>query len=222
MLPTKRVAQLCSVDISRMYFSPQSYLFQYLYGLRQPTNLALAKGSMCHEALEKVFDLDPQDRTLEHLQNLFRATWAKHRLTEKYKHLFFEASHNLEAEITWGKEGLKLLQNYHELEDPRTVTRPNPVQREIWLSKKLTVDPTCGATGANANGETEDSTFLVRGIVDRLDMVRVSKYDVALRIVDYKVSVCKAIIVGIVSVLAFLSFSFYCLIPTTDWQGSQL
>mmetsp|Transcript_53212 Transcript_53212/g.64108 ORF Transcript_53212/g.64108 Transcript_53212/m.64108 type:complete len:217 (+) Transcript_53212:3-653(+) len=51
---------------------PQSYLFQYLYKIKQPTNTALAKGSMCHSALEKLFDLNPSQRTLENLENLFR------------------------------------------------------------------------------------------------------------------------------------------------------
>ena len=94
---------------------PQSYLFQYLYGLRQPPNQALAKGSMCHEALEKVFDLDPNDRSLETLQNLFRSSWQQHRLDEKYKDLFHIHSpqqYNVEEEREWGQSALKLLENY--------------------------------------------------------------------------------------------------------------
>jgi hypothetical protein len=177
---------------------PQSYLFQYLYGLRQPTNTALALGSMCHEALEKVFDLESEDRTLEHLQNLFRATWANARLDEKYRHLFGTGPENLKhwnaaSEREWGQAGLKLLENYHHLEDPRLVERPNPVQREIWLRADLSVDPSRGIAAGNAKREEEHAassmdTFHVRGIVDRLDMVRVNddSGDVALRIVDYK------------------------------------
>jgi len=51
---------------------PQSFLFQYLYNIKQPTNHVLAKGSMCHSALEHIFDLDPKDRTIDNLHNMLR------------------------------------------------------------------------------------------------------------------------------------------------------
>jgi hypothetical protein len=192
---------------------PQSFLFQYLWNLKQPTTLVLAKGSMCHEALDKIFDLEPQHRTLHHLQNLFRSSWAEHRKDDKYRHLFerikpadtINASDkevedsivewDIIAEKEWGQSGLQLLQNYYEVEDPRTIDRPNPIKREIWVRADLSIDPTLGVTGlshSHVNGdstavnETEATTFHVRGIVDRLDMVKVSKSQVALRIVDYK------------------------------------
>lgn len=181
---------------------PQSYLFQYLYGLKQPTNTALALGSMCHEALEKVFDLEPQDRSLQHLQNLFRSSWALHRVTETYKHLFgTQQDYNETMEREWGQKGLQLLENYVQVEDPRKVQRPNPIQREIWLRANLPVDPSRGVTARHDSNEKrlsspqnnntatdQQETFLVRGIIDRLDMVRVNNTNsgVALRIVDYK------------------------------------
>jgi hypothetical protein len=178
---------------------PQSYLFQYLYGLKQPTNTALALGSMCHEALEKVFDLQTEERTLVHLQNLFRASWANARRTETYRHLFGTGPEHVndwdkESEREWGQTGLKLLENYYHLEDPRLVERPNPIQREIWLRADLSVDPYYGGKtgyeGAKTTTVTNNNntdTFHVRGIVDRLDMIRVNGgQQVALRIVDYK------------------------------------
>jgi len=175
---------------------PQSYLFQYLYGLRQPTNTALALGSMCHEALEKVFDLDPPDRTIEHLQNLFRSSWAHHRITKTYQDLFGTTDESLQEynqtlEREWGQSGLRLLENYYQVEDPRLVQRPNPIQREIWLRADLPLDPSKGVTAHHTDDSTvvNDSskeTFHIRGIVDRLDMVKINKSQVALRIVDYK------------------------------------
>lgn len=182
---------------------PQSFLFQYLYKMKQPTSLALAKGSMCHSALEKVFDLDPKDRTLPILQDLYRAEWAQHRKSDTYRILFEtadgqneEAQWDIDAERDWGKSALQLLENYYELEDPKAVERPNPVQREIWLNAHLSVDPTLGASfsyGSEQMEATNDEnkdipTFHVRGIVDRLDMIRTtdSPSRVSLRIVDYK------------------------------------
>jgi RecB family exonuclease len=173
---------------------PQSFLFQYLYKLRQPTSLPLAKGSMCHEALEKVFDLNPPDRTLENLQNLLRVSWGQNRLSDQYRFLFESDSggdRNIDAEREWGQSALKLLENYYQVEDPKRITRPNPLKREVWLHSHLTLDPTLGRTAAAAAGQPEGSsskpeTFYVRGIVDRLDMVKLASREVALRIVDYK------------------------------------
>ena len=171
---------------------PQSYLFQYLWGLKQPTNEALAKGSMCHSALEKVFDLDPSTRSLENLQNLFRSSWAEHRTDDTYRPLFEDAETkewDVQAEREWGLSGLKLLENYYKIEDPRQVPRPNPVQREVWVVSKLSIDPSQGVTHPHQTDKEQKPedipSFLVRGIVDRLDMVRVKRH-VALRIVDYK------------------------------------
>lgn len=166
---------------------PQSFLMQYIYKLRQPNSLATAKGSMCHEALEHIFDLPPEERTLDTLHNLLRVSWGKNRLSDKYSFLFEkDGSRDLEAEREWGESGLQLLQNYYEVEDPRSVTRPNPMRREIWLHSHLTVDPDLGTTGSQPRDPAAE-TFYMRGIVDRLDMVRLPETrGVALKIVDYK------------------------------------
>lgn len=157
---------------------PQSYLFQYLFGLRQGTTEALARGTFCHTALENVFDLIPEERTLENLHNLFRKAWSEERLSDGYRALFEEGDNgdttarNLDAEISWGKSALALLDNYYQLEDPRSVPVPNPLAREIWVSSELMSD--------------RGDKFLVRGIVDRVDLIN----GPFLRIVDYKTGKC--------------------------------
>jgi RecB family exonuclease len=191
--------------INEFMACPQSFLFQYIYGIKQPTTTALAQGSMCHAALEHVFDLDANDRTLEHLQNLFRKEWSKHRKSDTYKPLFYNnqtQQWDLDAEAEWGRGALQLLENYVHYEDPRQVSRPNPVQREVWVSANLSLDPHQGVTYHPDDDEVEEKdkvidasqtdqdneyTFLVRGIVDRLDMVRdpVDK-SVVMRLTDYK------------------------------------
>jgi putative RecB family exonuclease len=188
---------------------PQSFLFQYIFKLKQPTNAALAKGSMCHAALERVFDLAAADRTLCTLQNLFRAVWSEHRNRDPYLGLFVAAAaagadvvvRDLERESEWGREALHLLENYWRAEDPGAVSRPNPVQREVWVAAKLPANPKNArnadddaeviAGGDDKRGEenvVNEDTFLVRGIVDRLDMVQDStdKRDICLRLIDYK------------------------------------
>lgn len=195
---------------------PQSYLFQYIYKIKQPPNLALAKGSMCHTALEKLFDLDPRDRTVKNLHNLLRVAWREARQKEPYLDLFQvkenkdqtdgedEMEWDYDAERDWGKSALELLSNYYKLEDPRYVPDPNPLKREIWVNAQLTVDSGNGITGymksisenddvdnVSVNGGTLKSylkkdTFLVRGIVDRIDLISLPNGDTGLRIVDYK------------------------------------
>lgn len=189
---------------------PQSYLLQYIYNLRQPTNLVLAKGTMCHEALEKIFDLEPPERTLEALHNLLRASWSKQRYSDKYRFLFESPSSSIssaastsansthvewdrDAEAEWGQSALALLSNYYHAEDPREIKRPNPLKREMWLRSHLTVDPTLGVTAkqdtpnASRTRSPTDETFYIRGIVDRLDLVKIpGTKSVAMKIVDYK------------------------------------
>jgi len=188
---------------------PQSYLFQYLYGIRQPTTLPLAKGSVCHSALEQLFDLQPDQRTIPNLHNLFRKEWSKERMSTQYQHLFDNEDENtgrfvrdMDAEREWGDAALGLLDNYYQLEDPRLIPQPNPIEREIWVQSKLTLDPRKGSTGSDPipstnNDDDGEDRFLMRGIVDRLDYVAIppSPRDAfakgelqraAVRIVDYK------------------------------------
>jgi len=174
---------------------PQSFLFQYLWKLRQPINNALATGTMCHAALEQVFDLEPPDRSIDNLQNLFRRHWAEHRKSVTYKELFEnpdDKTWNQTAEIEWGSQSLGLLENYIGVEDPSMVSRPNPLKREVWVRANLTVRPEAGATGYTTKTiarQHGNNTFSVRGIIDRLDMVPAHDQvgeRVVLRLIDYK------------------------------------
>jgi len=167
---------------------PQAYLFSYLFKIKEPANEHLAKGSMCHSALEEIYNIWPkQERTLQVLQNLLRKVWSEKRFTDDYAHLFTlpEDKRDVDAERKWGQEGLQLLENYIQLEDPRLVETPNPLSRETWVNAKL---PTLSSD--------EKKTFLVRGIVDRLDLVATQPSprpevtfdddNGAIRIIDYK------------------------------------
>ncbi|KAI2502328.1 hypothetical protein MHU86_12132 [Fragilaria crotonensis] len=105
----------------------QSFLLQRLWGIRQPTTPVLARYSMCHAALKQIFNLEPDDRTLEKLQDLYRKEWDIEKQHESYKALFL----NEGEEREWVFSGLRLLQNYVELEDPRQIASPNPVKRVV-------------------------------------------------------------------------------------------
>ena len=91
---------------------------------------------------------------------------------------------------------MKLLSNYVQLEDPSQIMSPNPIDREMWSNVFLTTIVKYGSTPSKnyskderSRKESSTESFLVRGIVDRIDLVRIkSNYDenVYLRIIDYK------------------------------------
>jgi putative RecB family exonuclease len=104
--------------------------------------------------LEQLFDLPARDRTLEHAHNLFRKEWSQIR--QDHLDLFTEVM----TEREWGLQGLKLLENYMQVENPMQMQPP--AQREVWVQAKLTMN----------DADDEEDPILVRGIVDRLDLVR--------------------------------------------------
>ncbi len=135
---------------------PKQFKFANVDKLKEPTNEVQAKGTTVHQALEDLFDLPKEERSIEKLHNLFRDAWTKVRGNDEHHNLFA----NVEEEREWGVDGLKLLNNYMEIEDP---TSFEPLERERWV-----------------RGSINDLNL--RGILDRMD--RNQNGD--LIIVDYK------------------------------------
>ena len=135
---------------------PQQFKYANVDKLKEPTNEVQAKGTTVHQALEDLFDLPQDERSIEKLHTLFRDAWTKVRGTDEHHNLFS----SVEEERDWGIDGLKLLNNYMTIEDPTTF---NPLERERWV-----------------RGSIEDLNL--RGILDRMDRNRNGE----LIIVDYK------------------------------------
>ena len=135
---------------------PRQFKYANIDKIKEPTNEVQAKGTTVHEALEKLFDLPQDERSLDNLHNLFRKVWTDVRNNDEHVHLF----DNQDQERDWGIDGLKLLSNYFTLEDP---TNFEPLERERWV-----------------RGAIKDLNL--RGILDRMD--RNEKGE--LIIVDYK------------------------------------
>jgi PD-(D/E)XK nuclease superfamily len=177
---------------------PERYLLRRRLGVKKSATEAEALGFICHEALGKLFTHKPADRTLQLLKDYFRSSWRYHRTTKTYCDLFGTdpdrpvREWDVDAERAWAHAGPKLMENYFSVEDPRLVMPPNPMRTEFEVRANLSLDPSKGVTGyvvldnEKGTNNTSDTTFHMRGIVDRLDIVRVSKYDLALRVVDYK------------------------------------
>ena len=159
-------------------------MFKYIFKIPTPATPVLAKGTMVHAALDAVFSLKKCDRTPAALHDLLRKAWSdgKKNSTD-YASLFPTVS----EERAWGLEALSLLNNYLELEDPSTLVA-DPIRRETWVRAELSLPPR--KSSATACGVADERSFLVRGIVDRLDLARVGSDDntktVALQVTDYK------------------------------------
>jgi hypothetical protein len=168
---------------------PQAFFFLYILKLTPdpPMTPQLARGIICHTALEDLYDLSPDDRSLVNLENLFRREWNRLRGERKenapiatddgeesnYDALFRDvAGYDIDSEIDWGKSSLDLLKNYYDLEDPRT---KNPVAREMWVQARF-----------ESLESNESSDFIVRGKIDRIDVLPTSSDKIQLQIIDYK------------------------------------
>ena len=170
---------------------PQAFFFLYILKLSPdpPMTDALARGIICHTALEEVFDFCPEDRTIINLENLFRRGWSlvrgdrdnntkKKDSNNKYDVLFRDEdgeSYNIDKEIEWGKGSLQILRSYYELEDPRTITPPNPLVREMWVHAQIPTD-------------VDDENIELKGKIDRIDILPSNSPSerVQLQIIDYK------------------------------------
>lgn len=189
---------------------PQAFFFLYILQLTPdpPMTPQLARGIICHKALEDLYDLRPDDRSLLNLENLFRREWnrlrgerranatitsannvdeTKTKRKNEYDALFRELGvegkiegYDIESEIEWGRSSIQLLRNYYSLEDPRTLS---PVEREMWVNARFST-----STTTDSNNLID---FVVRGKIDRIDILPPTPSDTSnnklqLQIIDYK------------------------------------
>lgn len=183
-------------DAAKFRYNPT----EFLKGRRQqqerqaPTK-AMLLGTICHRALELLFLMKQDNRTLGMLYRLFLSSWADYAKTNDYKLAFaLERNvygHNSAIEQEWKIRGLELMENYFSLEDPRDVTVLKTEMKLLWSN--LPLDPLMGSTSPsrNVNGSNTKitaETFPVSGRLDRLDLVRLSSQQGVYEIVDYKTS----------------------------------
>jgi putative RecB family exonuclease len=140
---------------------PLLYRFRTIDKLPQPPDPVATRGTVVHAVLERLFDLEPVERTLPAAAALLRPEWD--RLLEEEPDLatLFADDTGGAAVTEWLTSAEALLATYFDLEDP---TRLRPAERELTVECEL------------------PSGLRLRGIVDRLDVAP----DGALRVVDYK------------------------------------
>lgn len=137
---------------------PLLYRFRVVDRLPEVPSRAAVRGTVVHKVLEDLFDLPAAERTPARAEAMLPDAWATVReYDEKLLALFADA----DAEQDWMRSCAEVLARYFELEDPR---RLEPAERELYVETVI------------------DEEWVLRGIIDRLDMAP----DGSLRVVDYK------------------------------------
>ena len=140
---------------------PLLYRFRTIDRLPEAPDAMATRGTVVHAVLERLFDLDPEGRTLPAAAALIRPEWEALLAAEPELAVLFADDSEGKALADWLASAEALLATYFDLEDP---TRLRAAERELIVECEL------------------PSGLRLRGIVDRLDVAP----DGALRVVDYK------------------------------------
>ena len=159
---------------------PQQFKFANVDNIKEPTNEVQAKGSLVHEALEKMYhlpqnkrpklisqdDLKDELRAIKQspngsgpkskqLHDIFREIFVQNRSSDQYAELFKQIDIQ-----KFGRDSKILLTQYLSIENPRKV---EAIENERWVRGAL-------------------NDLNLRGILDRMDKDK----DENLIIIDYK------------------------------------
>ena len=124
---------------------PQLFKFRAIDRLPEPADIYSTKGTLVHAVLERLYLLDPDERTLKWATSTITEIWEDLKSCEEYASLDLDA----DEEASWLSEGLKLVANYFKMEDP---TKVMPYEMEWWV-------------------EHETKRSLLRGIIDRVEIM---------------------------------------------------
>jgi putative RecB family exonuclease len=133
-----------------------AFRFSAIDHLPEPSTLPAVRGTLVHAALERLFALEPAERTPERARTCLDEAHAALRDDPEYLGLELDDEHDLAMHA----RATELLDNYFRLEDPSAIT---PIGIELRLAAPL--------------GDLE-----LRGIIDRLEL----DADGGLVVTDYK------------------------------------
>jgi putative RecB family exonuclease len=137
---------------------PLLYRFRVIDRLPEPPSQAMARGTLVHAVLERLFDSPADGRTPAAAHALVGPQWERLVADEPELAGLFADDAGRDA---WTAEVTEMLDRYFTMEDPQRI---EPAERELYVETRL------------------ESGLRLRGYVDRLDVAR----DGAVRIVDYK------------------------------------
>jgi putative RecB family exonuclease len=137
---------------------PLLYRFRVIDRLPEAPSPAMARGTLVHAVLERLFDEPPAGRSPEMAASLIGPEWDR-LLTEEPEMAALFADD--EEHASWLAQAREMIGRYFTLEDPR---RLEPAHRELLVEAVL------------------ESGLRLRGYIDRLDVSAAGE----IRIVDYK------------------------------------
>lgn len=138
---------------------PLLYRFRVVDRIVEQPTPAMARGTVVHAVLERLFDLPASRRTVAAAQELLEPQWERVRSRAPELAALFDG--DAEGQAAWLAEARELIARWFLLEDP---VRLEPAERELYVETTL------------------DDGLLLRGYVDRLDVAP----DGRMRVVDYK------------------------------------
>ncbi len=155
---TVRPASLSPSRAADFKTCPLLYRFRAIDRLPELPSPDMARGTLVHAVLERLFDLAPGERTVERAADLVAPEWERLRGDREELAALFAGDG---PPPEWLDSARALLAGYFQLEDP---TRLEPAERESLVEATL------------------ESGLLLRGFIDRLDVSPAGD----LRVVDYK------------------------------------
>ncbi|HEY6798487.1 MAG TPA: PD-(D/E)XK nuclease family protein [Kineosporiaceae bacterium] len=138
---------------------PLLYRFRVVDRLPETPTPAMARGTVVHAVLERLFDLPASARTVEAARRLLGPQWD--RICSEAPQLAALFDGDGVAQAAWLAGAHELIGRWFDLEDP---TRLEPAERELYVETTL------------------EGGLVLRGYVDRLDVAP----DGRMRVVDYK------------------------------------
>ncbi len=127
---------------------PKLFYYKTILKMRTPATVATCKGTLAHYAFEKIFDLEPTERTPENAVPLVRTHWETLLREENYREIVESGEEAVEAMLV---EAEQLVRNWFAIENP---TKFEPEGREQWVRGKVATAP-------------------MHGVIDRLDKIEV-------------------------------------------------
>src|SRR5512144_1542598 len=138
---------------------PLLYRFRVVDRIAELPTPAMARGTVVHAVLERLFDLPSGGRTLTAAHDLLGPQWERVRAEAPELETLFAG--DADGQAAWLEQARELIARWFSLEDP---TRLEPAERELYVETTL------------------DDGLQLRGYVDRLDIAA----DGRIRVVDYK------------------------------------
>lgn len=137
---------------------PLLYRYKTIDRLPEPPSRDALRGTIVHEALERIYDLPRGSREIEHAHEFMQFAWSNAIAEDESVSNLFANESEIE---TWLSSGRELISRYYRIEDPNSI---EPAEREVHVEFR------------QSNG------LLLHGYIDRLDQADTGE----IRIVDYK------------------------------------